>query len=246
MASVARPGNATVDVWRVRLDHCAEGDIPGYRGILAPDELARAARFVFDRDQRRFVVARAALRQVLAAYLAAAPQHLEFDYGPRGKPALRGRPGSAPLRFNAAHSEALALVGVANRHDLGIDLEYARPMPDARSIAERYFTLSERAALGAAEDGTVPYTFFTYWTRKEAVLKATGDGLSLPLDRVDVGWRCSDSPRRLVVRDLAGNQHQLSVLDLEVHDGYVAALAIGGTDTWRVRTRTWPDDLLRD
>ena len=121
MVGLARLGDATVDVWRIWLDRCTDGDVRGYRGILAPDELERAAQYAFDRDQRRFVVARAALRQVLAAYLEAAPEQLEFEYGKRGKPVLAARPGWEWLRFNVAHSEELALVGVASGHDLGID-----------------------------------------------------------------------------------------------------------------------------
>ena len=183
------------------------------------------------------------MRQVLAAYLEVAPDQLEFDYGVRGKPALRARPGSNWLRFNVAHSEELALVGVANGSDLGIDVEYARPMPDALSIAEHYFSLPERTALRSAEGETRQHTFFTYWTRKEAVLKATGDGLSLPLDQVDVAWTCADAPHRVEVQDLSGTRHRLHVLDLEPAPGYVGALAIGGDGAPIVQRRTWPGDL---
>lgn len=245
MVGLARLGDDAVHVWQVWLDRVADRDVRGYERILAADELARAARFVLDRDQRRFVVARAALRQVLAAYLELAPDQLEFDYGVRGKPVLRAWPESNGLRFNIAHSEELALVGVASKSDLGIDVEYARPMPDALSIAEHYFSLPERTALSSAEGQTREHTFFTYWTRKEAVLKATGDGLSLPLDQVDVAWTCADPPHRVEVLDLSGTRHHLHVVDLAPAPGYVGALAIGGEGAPIVQRRGWPDDLVR-
>jgi len=245
VVGLARLGDAAVHVWQVRLDGGADPDVRDYQRILAPDEVARAARFVFERDRRRFVVARAALRQVLAAYLELAPDRLEFAYGVRGKPELRAPPGSAGLRFNVAHSAALGLIGVARRSELGIDVEYARAMPDALSIAEHYFSRPERIALSSAEGGTREHTFFTYWTRKEAVLKATGDGLSVPLDRVDVAWTGADAAHRIVVHDLSGTRHHLHVLDLEPVPGYVGALAFGGDNAPTVQPRAWPDDLVR-
>jgi 4'-phosphopantetheinyl transferase len=233
-----------VCVWQARLDAGADR-LDGYGHVLSQDEHARAKRFVFDRDRRRFIVARAALRQVLAAYLEVAPEQLEFDYGERGKPALRGSRGADWLRFNVAHSDELALIGVARGLTLGVDVEYARPLPDALSIAEHYFTPAEKAVLRAADGVAQQRVFFTYWTRKEAVLKATGDGLSLPLDQVNVEWTStaeSESTHCLEVLDLAGVSHTLRVVDLVPADGYLGALAVGSQRV-QIEHREWPANL---
>jgi len=130
--------------------------------------------------RRRFVVARAALRGVLGAALGQPPRSLRFVEGPHGKPALADQP--PPLRFNLSHSGELALLALSLDRELGVDLERRRHHLDHLGIARRYFAPDELAALAALPAAQQETAFYRCWTRKEALLKAKGAGLTLPLD----------------------------------------------------------------
>lgn len=187
---------AGVDVWDVALD----APHPGAERLLDAAERARAARFVFERDRRRFVAGRAALRAVLGGYLGRDPAALAFALGPHGKPAL---PGGPPFSFSNSHGRALCAVGLDR--EVGVDLEAVREVPDAEGIARSVFTAEERAAWRSAGGGSA--AFLRLWTHKEAALKALGLGLGA-LD----GGPPPAQP--------------LEVLDLAVGAGHVAALAL--------------------
>ena len=231
----------TVHVYAVSLQQPAER-VPACALILAPDERERAARFVFERDRRRYTVARWALRMILARYVDVPPGELEFRYGPRGKPALRG---PASLCFNASHSGELAVVGVARGRELGIDIEWVRPVEDALGIAEQFFCEAEHASLRAAQGVDRLATFFRYWTRKEAILKATGEGLGLPLNCVDVGWPSSPSAvvHPVQVQDASAVTRHFGVLDLSVSDGFNSAIAVEGSPGWRLEHQRLAESL---
>ena len=172
-----------VHVWVAVLDALPVG---AYIGLLSPDEAARADRFHFARDRQRFVGARGLLRELLGCYVDVDPSALLFAYGPRGKPYLAADSRPDRVRFNVSHSGGLALLAFVRERQLGVDLELERPVPEAESIAERYFSPREGAALGRLPPAERPRAFFRCWTRKEAFIKATGDGLSRPLDAFDV------------------------------------------------------------
>jgi 4'-phosphopantetheinyl transferase len=145
--------------------------------LLADDERRRAAAFAFDRDRRRFVVARARLRRLLGERLGVAPRAVRISYNPQGKPRLA--PGyDRDLRFNVAHSAELAVYAFADGAEVGVDVEALREPEDADGIAERAFSAGERRACRA-------FGFFYCWTRKEAYLKALGLGLQPDLQRLD-------------------------------------------------------------
>jgi 4'-phosphopantetheinyl transferase len=159
---------------------------------LAEDESQRARRFHFEQDRRRFVVGRGQLRSILSAYIGCTPSSVKFTYGSKGKPALPG------LQFNVSHSHELALCAISAKREVGVDLEYLRPMPEAVQLAKRFFSRAEHdliQALPAEEQASV---FFRLWTGKEAYLKATGQGLSHPLDQVEIistrdSWALSEA-----------------------------------------------------
>ena len=167
-----------VDVWATALDR-DPGGLARLRESLADDESARAARFHFERDARRFVVARAVLRDVLGAYLGVAPRDVRFVYGPRDKPALAPPFDAAGVQFNVSHSGEIALYAVTLHRQVGVDVEQVRPLPDLAVLAERNFSPTERGALLALPAARRPPAFFACWTRKEAYVKARGDGLRL-------------------------------------------------------------------
>ena len=156
----------------------------GAQSWLSDTERSKAERFVFERDRRRYLAAHASLRSLLAEHTAIAPDLLEFDEGPFGKPHLLGFAGCA---FNLSHSEEVAVVLIAPGGEIGVDIEMLRPIPDAQALAHRNFSREECISLRAAEPAERDHAFLTGWTRKEACLKAIGSGLSIAPDTFTAG-----------------------------------------------------------
>jgi len=174
-----------VHIWRSTLDFGPEL-MNRFSSNLSHDELDRAARFVFEKDRNHFIAARAILRELLGAYLLVPPASLEFEYGARRKPTLSPRHHRSELRFNISHSNGLAVFAFARERELGIDVEWIRPSFATRSIAERYFSARELAEWRELPIENQPEGFFRCWTRKEAYVKARGEGLYIPLQEFDV------------------------------------------------------------
>ncbi|RMH19353.1 MAG: 4'-phosphopantetheinyl transferase superfamily protein [Acidobacteria bacterium] len=212
----------TVHLWSFPLDP-PPALVAACARLLSEDEQARAGRFHFPRHRRRFTVGRGVLRALLAAYAGADPQALRFAYGEKGKPSLDRRSG-AP-EFNLSNSHEQALIGVARSVPLGVDLEHLRPMPDAAAIAERFFSAAERQALARVSAAEKARAFFHAWTRKEAYVKAVGDGLSLPLASFDVSLRPGEPCRFLALGGDPDAARRWSLHHLEPAPGYVGALA---------------------
>lgn len=222
-----------IHVWRTALDRPASIVGP-LRQSLSSDEQARADRFHFERDRRRYIVGRGALRSILSGYLNADPHRLQFRYGHNGKPALI----SNALQFNVAHSRGLALVAVTPQQEVGVDVEYMRPVLDADQLAERFFSARESAALRSLPAHERHAAFFTCWTRKEAYIKAIGEGLSQPLDQFDVSLAPGEPPHFLSIRgDRAEAQHW-SLFSLAPDENYAAAIAVRECG-WQVSCWTW-------
>jgi 4'-phosphopantetheinyl transferase len=151
-------------------------------GALSDEERARAARFVFERDRAHYTFHHAALRGVLARYAGVPPRDVPLITRESGKPAL----ACGPWRFNLSHSGPAALVAVAGGREVGVDIERLRPMPDALAIAGRFFAPAEFGALAARYGAEPEPAFFSCWTRKEAFIKATGEGLQRDLHSFEV------------------------------------------------------------
>lgn len=173
-------------LWQVDLDATPAASAVA---SLSEAERARAGRFVFARDRDRFIAAHAALRQVLAAQTGIPGAQLDFISGEFGKPALAGPAG---LYFNLSHSQGQALIAVSRDAEVGIDIELARPMPDAEALAATCFTPDEVRALKALPPARRDRDFLIGWTRKEACLKALGLGLSIDLQTLHVGLEISE------------------------------------------------------
>jgi 4'-phosphopantetheinyl transferase len=193
----AFPPAASVDLWRIDLDQHVDA---AARAVLSPEEIARAARFVFASDRARYVAAHAALRYLLAGSADEAPR-LRFTAGPFGKPRLAARGGA---HFNLSHSQGTALVAISAQAEVGVDVEVIRPMPDAQALAGVYFTRAEQQALADCHarggDAARDRAFLVCWSRKEACLKALGTGLELATCGFEVG-----------VDDLAGAVRDVSI-----------------------------------
>ena len=195
----------TIEVVPVRLD--AElAAVSELAQCLSDGERLRAGRFVFERDRRRFIVGRARLRLCLASRLGVQPDAVEFDYGPRGKPRLSRIFADTDLRFNISHSEDVAVYAFSNGREIGVDVEAVREMRDADEIAARFFSRREYEAYLALDSRDRPLGFFNCWTRKEAFIKALGEGLHYPLDRFDVSLAPGEPARILRVEDMPGEQ----------------------------------------
>ncbi len=218
-----------IHVWRASLDQPA-AYVGQLRQTLSPDERSRAERFQFERDRRRFIVGRGVLRAILGYYLSLDPGRLQFRYGPRGKPCLSEELGGDTLQFNLAHSHELALYAFTAGREIGIDLEYIRPIPDIEQIAARFFSASENATWRILPANQKQEAFFNCWTRKEAYLKATGNGLAQPLDQFDVSLAPGEPVRLLRVRGASEEVSRWSLAALTPAPGYVAAVAIEGHD----------------
>jgi 4'-phosphopantetheinyl transferase len=207
------------DLPEARLDELAP--------LLAEDERARADRFRLPRDRNRYVAARGQLRILLASCLDRVPSAVAIEVGPDGKPEVRSVPGSERLQFNLSHSDGVGVLAIAIEDELGIDVERIRALPDASAIAERFFAAGEILALRAAADEERSETFFRYWTRKEAVVKSFGRGLSLPLH----GFELSPdglAPEQVMFRGEDPSSARWVLPLTPPYPGFVAALATAG------------------
>lgn len=192
--------------------------------VLSAAERDRAERFAFARDRRRFVVARAELRRLLGARLGAAPEEVDLGYGACGKPALAGRFADSGLRFNLSHRDDVAVYALSSAGEIGVDVEAVRVIDDADSIAARIFSPRENEAYLALDPADRPLGFFNCWTRKEAFVKATGDGLSRPLDGFDVSLAPGDPARILRVDETPGEDCGWRMESFSPATGFVAAV----------------------
>jgi 4'-phosphopantetheinyl transferase len=206
--------------------HPLDIDAGPLAGLLSADERERAGRFAFERDRRRYIVARARLRQLLGERLGAAPESLQFVYKPHGKPALARCPGRRDLRFNVSHCGEVAAYAFAEGRAVGVDIEEIRELPDAEDIAMRFFSRRERAAYMRLPVRERPQGFFNCWTRKEAFIKALGSGLSCPLDSFDVSFAPGRPARILRVGRVAASRCGWTLRSFVPGPGLVGAVAL--------------------
>lgn len=224
-----------VHVWCVRLAR-PSATLPSLFTILSSEEQARAAKFHFPEAQVHYVVGRATLRRLIGGYEQIEPAAVPIVYGPHGKPAL----AVGDLHFNVSHADGVALMAFAQGRAIGVDIERVRPLPDADRVARRFFAAVEYAAYKAVPDAQKPQAFFNCWTRKEAFIKAIGEGLSCPLKSFEVTLR-PDEPARLVqVRGSEAAAAGWQLQSLDPLPGYVGAV-MAERDDWRLRCWHWPD-----
>lgn len=232
-------GSDEVHVWRATLDQPAS-QIESFRRTLAADEHARAERFYFQRDRERFIVARGVLRALLSFYVHGTPACLSFRYSAHGKPALAWDSDKDTIRFNLSHSHGVALYAVTRGREVGIDLEYIRSDLEVEQIAERFFSRREIATLRTLPPEVRRQAFFLCWTRKEAYIKARGEGLSLPLDQFEVSLIPRESAALLSTQSDPDEVSRWSLQELTPAPGYAAALAAEGRD-WHLVCWQWPN-----
>lgn len=231
--------NDEVDVWRAVLDLPLKR-IEELQQTLATDETARAKRFRFRKDHNHFVVARALLRLILGRYLNAEPSGLRFSYNSYGKPALTDEFGAGSFKFNLSHANGLALFAVTRYREIGIDLEQIREELADKEIADQFFSPRESAALSMVPAEQRAEAFFNCWTRKEAYIKAKGEGLSLPLDQFAVSLAPGEPAALLWAEADFTELDRWSLQQLTPGAGYAAAVAVEGC--FRLRCWQWSDE----
>jgi 4'-phosphopantetheinyl transferase len=218
----------TVAIWEIDLDPVPPL-VSALDALLSTDERVRANRLIRQRDQRRFTVARGALRTLLAGVLGVAdPAAIRFDYAAKGKPSLAPGQTRRDIRFNLAHSGELALLAVTEAREVGVDLECVRPEVEILALAQRFFSPAEAARLKALPPPEQLTAFFDCWARKESYIKARGEGLSLALGRFEVGFGPGQDAELRVDRGDALARSRWHLVEIGTRPGYRAALTVEG------------------
>jgi 4'-phosphopantetheinyl transferase len=216
----------SISIWRVELE-IPESEIEVAAEILSSDEQKRATGFHRVSDRKHFIVARAALRLILARYLNVDPRQISFDYNAFGKPRLMDGAHYADLRFSLAHCSGVALYAFAIGREIGVDLEFIEPDFATIGLARSVFAPEEMAALSALSKEDFVAGFYRCWTRKEAYVKAKGLGLSLPLKSFVVSVAPPNETSLLVAdRNEIGEQTRWTLMDVNVGDSFAASLAV--------------------
>jgi 4'-phosphopantetheinyl transferase len=213
----------TVFLYTIRLDTGAD-EAAACRDLLSADEIGRADRFVDENFARRWQVCRARLRQILASFCNVDPAGLGFIKQEFGKPVLAANQCDPELHFNLSHSNRLAVIAVTNSGPVGVDVEYIKAIRDWPGVASRFFSTHEQKQLASVAADQQQRAFYDCWTRKEAVIKATGEGLSASLDSFDVSLTPGAQPE--VLADRRDNDKRWQMYRFEPEPGYVGAIAV--------------------
>ena len=227
--NVVHVWGAALDVDRETQEKCV--------GVLSENERSRAERFVLERDRTSFIAAHGILRALLARYLGCTAEGIQFTYGPYGKPAISHPQAPYPLSFNLSHSHGLAAVAVVRNREIGVDVEKIRPEFAGEDIAKRYFSPTEVAELRRLPEERRAEGFFLCWTRKEAYVKALGEGLHFPLDGFSVSLTPGE-PVRLRAEDSIRWSIQSFAPSRPSGVTHVGAVVCEGND-WTVQQLDW-------
>jgi 4'-phosphopantetheinyl transferase len=222
--------NDEIHVWHQSLTW-GSGVVQGFREVLSPDELARAERYRFNEDRKEYILARGTLRVLLASYATVPAKELRFGYSEFGRPRLLPETRAEAVDFNVTHSGDMALFAFARGRRIGIDVEKVRRDFATSEIAERFFSTAERGALRELPLEQRHAAFFRCWTRKEAFIKALGEGLSHPLDQFDVSLGPGVPPALLATRPDPEEVKRWTLWNIKVPSDYAAALAAESNST---------------
>jgi 4'-phosphopantetheinyl transferase len=224
-----------IHVWTINLEPDAWRQ-QELADLLSPDETAKAGKFQFPRDQRRYAVARGALRKILAGYLTVEPTGIEFAYGPTGKPSLASAPSA--LHFSVSHSRDLAAIAVCKTR-VGVDVERLDARPTLPLLAERLFPPAEKDEWLALTPREQVAAFYRSWTWKEAYLKATGQGFASSNDGFSLRLARGDRLQMPAAWQASGDKATWSFAHFSPAEDFIGAVAVEG-DELRMRAREWP------
>ena len=228
-----------VHLWAAALNQFLDQS-PKLAALLSPAELAGAEKFRFVEDRERFVIRRGLLRLLLSRYLQQLPAAIEFQHAAYGKPEVRSAGANAPLFFNTSHSADIAVCAITSACPIGVDIERTREIPDIQKIARRYFRPRETETLMALPADSRLHAFYACWTRKEAFLKTTGEGIAQGLAKVEVTLAPQDQP---AVVSLSGDRRahqQWQLQPFSPAPGYLGCVAyrhaVLALSQWRVNS----------
>ena len=227
-----------VHLWRANLDQSDEC-VKQIAQMLSEEEQRKTERFHLDKDRKRFIVTRGVLRTILSRYLDVEPNRLRLGYCSLGKPYLVEKSNGEEICFNLSHSHNLSLYAFTRGRQIGVDIEYIHPITEADQIVARFFSSNEHAIWQQLPKGQKQEAFFNCWTRKEAYLKARGEGLSLPLDQFDVSFDPGKRAALLLTSGASDESSRWLLRAIQPGPGYVAALVVEGHD-WRLKCWEWP------
>jgi 4'-phosphopantetheinyl transferase len=218
-------GDEEIHVWRANLD-LPDIVLNKFYKVLTYDERVRAQRFNFEKDMRRYVARHGILRTILGHYLCITPCCLRFSYGEKGKPTLINKCKNGTIVFSMSDSADVALYAFAMNIEIGVDIEYISSIPNMNKIAENIFSCQEYQLYYSLSDLEKRDMFFNCWTRKEALVKALGYGLSWPLNSLDVSLVTGEPVRLLEVEGGSSGVSQWCIQDLKPSHNYTGAVAI--------------------
>lgn len=216
-----------IDIWLIDLAE-EDKDIFNHQRYLTKDELARAGKYLSGKKSREFIITRSALRNIIGYVLKTNPRQIEFAYTSSGMPLLDSAWSHTNITFNVSHSHDLAIIAVSIENIIGIDIEKIREDIDYKKLAKRFFSEYEHQQIMEFEDTLRLNAFFATWTRKEALVKATGTGIAYGLNKFDVSVD-PDKPAELVDSRWQDEcQSNWSLLNIETLPEYKACLAVAG------------------
>jgi 4'-phosphopantetheinyl transferase len=231
-----------IHIWRAE-PNSSSLPLDQYHRLLSPEERRRAERYHFDGDRNRFIFRRGVLRTILGLYTKTPPAELFFNFSRRGKPELADGVGTDKIKFNLSFSNGLALFSFARDQEIGIDIEYIRQVPEIEEISLRFFATFENYALRALPETRRKDAFFSIWTRKEAFIKATGDGMSCPLNKFCVSLAPGGPYHLLSIEGKPEESSLWSIIPFAPAARYAAALAVRSR-SYQLRYWKWEDDIL--
>ncbi len=224
-----------VHVWKASL-RLALPVIQQLQQSLSLEEVIKARKFFFEKDRNSFIVARGLLRKILSSYLDIYPDQVRFRYNSHGKPAL-DLPSHGPtsmVNFNLSHSHELVLYAFTCAREIGIDVEYMRSDIEYEQLAQHSFSPNENVAFHALPKAVKLEGFYNCWTRKEAYIKARGQGLSLSLDLFDVTLRPGEPAALVNSREDPQEPGRWLFHAISPDPGYAGAVAVEGHN-WMLR-----------
>lgn len=222
--SLSFMGAGDVDLWRIDLGKDS-ASLSSEFDLLSAEEKTRANKFVFPKDRVNFITGRAALRKIIGGYLQVSPDEVEISARHYGKPFVSTE--SCGLQFNVSHSHEVAVIAISRGREVGVDLEFVDQSFDVRGVAPSVFSTEEVSRINSLAADQQVGAFFTGWTRKEALLKALGDGLSTS-DELQAAVSQLRHDEALFRYMENGTSREWTLISFAIDEQFKAALAIEG------------------
>jgi len=218
-----------VHLWKLPLE-IERNRLGKLAAFLSSDETAKAGRYQSEVHRNRFIAGRGMLRMILGHYCDLHPAEVRFDYSPNGKPTLKWADATCSpeyeVHFNLAHSQGLGVLAVTRVGPVGVDIEQVREFPELSELVGHFFSTREATEFSTLPREKQTAAFFTLWTRKEALLKAIGEGIGESLNRVEVTFLPGAPPEVLSLPAALSAGREWSLVNLAIAPSYVGALAL--------------------